>query len=104
MRWYQHNFERHGWILDCSIITQRAALHARTCLGEPYELYKGEAKIGQRVADEFGRMVVKDHQPGTSAYRVKLGNGGQFDLKVNDALSCDPSHEERRSNRGECLV
>jgi len=49
-------------------------------------------------------MVIKDRQPGTSAYRVKLGNGGQFDLKVNDALSCDPSHEERRSNRGERLV
>jgi type VI secretion system secreted protein VgrG len=73
-------------------------------VSEPYELYKGGAKIGEGVTDEFGRVLVKDHQPGTPAYQVKLANGGQFDLKVKDALQGDPDHVDQRSNRGERLV
>ncbi|WP_322026840.1 type VI secretion system Vgr family protein [Burkholderia sp. BCC1977] len=70
---------------------------------EPYELFKGNAKIGEGVTDEFGRVIVTNHQPGTSAYRVKLSNGGEFNLKVRDALNHDPEHAELRSNRGERL-
>ncbi|KVP01121.1 type VI secretion protein ImpA [Burkholderia ubonensis] len=73
-------------------------------VSEPYDLYKGGAKIGEGVTDEFGRIVIKDHQPGTTAYQVKLANGGQFDLKVHDALHDDPEHADRRTNRGERLV
>ena len=73
-------------------------------VSEPYELYKGGAKIGEGVTDEFGRVVVKDHQPGTPAYQIKLANGGQFDLKVKDALQGDPDHVDQRTNRGERLV
>ncbi|WP_179405471.1 type VI secretion system Vgr family protein [Burkholderia guangdongensis] len=73
-------------------------------VSEPYELYKGGAKIGEGVTDEFGRVVVNDHQPGTPAYQVKLANGGQFDLRVKDALHGDPDHAEQRSNRGERLA
>lgn len=58
---------------------------AHRYVDEPYELFKGSAKIAQGVTDEFGRVIVPDHQPGTSTYRVKLSNGGQFDLNVKDA-------------------
>jgi type VI secretion system secreted protein VgrG len=73
-------------------------------VSEPYELFKGDAKIGQGVTDEFGRVIVTNHQAGTKAYRVKLSNGGQFDLKVKDALVADPGHVEQRSNRGERAI
>ncbi|BBA40363.1 MULTISPECIES: type VI secretion system Vgr family protein [Burkholderia] len=73
-------------------------------VSEPYELYKGGAKIDEGVTDEFGRVVVKDHQPGTPAYQVKLANGGQFDLRVKEALQGDPDHADQRSNRGERLA
>lgn len=71
---------------------------------EPYELYRGSVKIGHGVTDEFGRVIVKDHQPGTRAYQVRLSNGGKFDLKVKDALDANPSHSDQRSNRGERLA
>ncbi|WP_296229249.1 type VI secretion system Vgr family protein [Ralstonia sp. UBA689] len=71
---------------------------------EPYELYKGDAKIGQGVTDEHGHVVVKDHKAGTSAYRVKLANGAHFDLKVKDALAADPEHADQRSNCGERMA
>ncbi|MEQ5839714.1 type VI secretion system tip protein VgrG [Paraburkholderia acidicola] len=77
---------------------------AHQYVSEPYELYKGGAKIGEGVTDEFGRVVVKDHQSGTPAYKVKLINGGQFDLKVKDALQGDPDHADQRTNRGERVV
>ncbi|ESS41131.1 Rhs element Vgr protein [Burkholderia cenocepacia KC-01] len=70
-------------------------------MDEPYELFKGDTKIGEGVTDEFGRVIVRDHQPGTKAYRVELSNGGQFNLKVRDALNHDPEHADLRSNRGE---
>ncbi|MCA8077047.1 type VI secretion system Vgr family protein [Burkholderia cepacia] len=76
---------------------------AHQYVSEPYDLYKGGSKIGQGVTDEFGRVVVKDHEPGTPAYQVKLANGGQFDLKVKDALEGDPDHTDQRTNRGERL-
>jgi type VI secretion system secreted protein VgrG len=71
---------------------------------EPYDLYKGGAKIGEGVTDEFGRVVVKDHQPGTPAYQVKLANGSHYDLNVKDALQGDPDHTDQRTNRGERLA
>ncbi|WP_371884773.1 type VI secretion system Vgr family protein [Caballeronia sp. S22] len=74
---------------------------AHRYVDEPYELFKGSAKIAQGVTDEFGRVIVPDHQPGTSTYRVKLSNGGQFDLNVKDALNADFAHIEHRTNRGE---
>jgi type VI secretion system secreted protein VgrG len=77
---------------------------AHRYVSEPYELYKGTAKIDEGVTDEYGRVVVKDHKPGTLAYKVKLVNGGQFDLKVKDALDADSEHTEHRTNRGERLV
>ena len=77
---------------------------AHQYVDEPYELFKGDTKIGEGVTDEFGRIVVKNHEPGTPAYRVKLSNGGQFDLKVRDVLNEDPEHAEQRSNRGERIV
>ena len=77
---------------------------AHQYVSEPYELYRGGAKIDEGVTDEFGRVVVKDHQPGTPAYQVKLANGAQFDMKVKDALQGDPDHVDQRSNRGERLV
>ncbi|HDR9039026.1 TPA: DUF2345 domain-containing protein, partial [Burkholderia vietnamiensis] len=77
---------------------------AHRYVSEPYELFKGNVKIGEGVTDEFGRVVVKNHQSGTPAYRVELSNGGQFDLKVRDALNQDPEHAEMRSNRGERIA
>ncbi|WP_321956251.1 type VI secretion system Vgr family protein [Burkholderia cenocepacia] len=74
---------------------------ANRYVDEPYELFKGNTKIGEGVTDEFGRVIVRDHQPGTKAYRVELSNGGQFNLKVRDALNHDPEHADLRSNRGE---
>ncbi|WP_186032153.1 type VI secretion system Vgr family protein [Burkholderia gladioli] len=77
---------------------------AHQYVSEPYELYKGGTKIGEGVTDEFGRVVVNDHQPGTPAYQVRLANGGQFDMTVKDALQGDPDHADQRSNRGERLT
>jgi Rhs element Vgr protein len=74
---------------------------AHRYVNEPYELFKGVAKIGEGATDEFGRVVIKNHKAGTTAYRVKLSNGGQFDLKVSDALNHDPKHFDLRTNRGE---
>ncbi|KAE8757954.1 type VI secretion system tip protein VgrG [Paraburkholderia madseniana] len=71
---------------------------------EPYDLYKGGAKIGEGVTDEFGRVVVKDHELGTPAYQVQLANGSHYDLNVKDALQGDPDHADQRTNRGERLA
>jgi len=73
-------------------------------VNQPYDLYKGGAKIGEGVTDEFGRVVIADHQAGTPAYQVKLANGAQYDLNVKDALPGDPDHADQRTNRGERLA
>ena len=70
----------------------------------PYDIYKGGAKIGEGVTDEFGRIVVKNHETGTPAYTAKLSNGAEYDLDVKDALNDDPDHLDQRSNRGERQV
>jgi len=57
------------------------------------------ANIDEGVTDEYGRVVVKDHRPGTKAYTVKLCNGGQFDLKVKDELNGDADHQTNRGER-----
>jgi type VI secretion system secreted protein VgrG len=69
--------------------------------GEPYDLYKGSAKVGEGVTDEFGRIVVQDHQAGTQAYTAHLSNGAQYDLNVKDALNADSAHLDQLTNRGE---
>ncbi|KVC97937.1 type VI secretion system Vgr family protein [Burkholderia ubonensis] len=74
---------------------------AHPVVSVPYDLYKGDAKIGEGITDEFGRIVVKDHQAGTSAYKVRLSNGAEYDLNVKDELDADPDHVDQRSNRGE---
>ncbi|WP_233873533.1 type VI secretion system Vgr family protein [Paraburkholderia adhaesiva] len=66
---------------------------------EPYELYKGSEKIDEGVTDEYGRVVVKNHQPDTKAYTVKLCNGGQFNLMVKDELENDADHQTNRGER-----
>ncbi|WP_454828861.1 type VI secretion system Vgr family protein [Paraburkholderia xenovorans] len=71
---------------------------------EPYELYQGNALIDSGVTDSYGRVVVKDHQPETTEYCVKLCYGGQFRLKVKDALDADADHIDQRSNRGDRAV
>jgi type VI secretion system secreted protein VgrG len=70
-------------------------------VSEPYDLYKGGAKIGEGVTDEFGRIIVKDHQAGTPAYTARLSNGAEYDLNVKDALEADPDHVDQRTNWGE---
>ncbi|MPV59112.1 type VI secretion protein ImpA [Burkholderia sp. HI2761] len=72
--------------------------------GEPYELYKGSAKIGAGVTDEFGRIVVDDHQAGTQAYTAKLSNGAEYNLNVKDALNEESDHPDQRTNQGERYV
>ncbi|WP_322044368.1 type VI secretion system Vgr family protein [Paraburkholderia sp. J67] len=68
--------------------------------GEPYELYRGNTLIDSGVTDDYGRVVVKDHQPGTRAYCVRLCHGGQYDLNVKDALNPDADHIDQLSSRG----
>jgi type VI secretion system secreted protein VgrG len=63
---------------------------------EPYELYKGGALIDKGVTDARGQLIVKDHQPGTPAYTVKLGNGAVLDLPVTEQLEIP----NRRPNHG----
>jgi type VI secretion system secreted protein VgrG len=53
---------------------------------EPYELYKGGALIDKGVTDGRGQLIVKDHQPGTPSYTVKLSNGHEIELGVKDKL------------------
>ena len=80
---------------------QQLSGEGRPVASVPYDLYKGDAKIGEGVTDEFGRVVVKDHQPGTPAYKVRLSNGAEYHLGVKDALNADPDHVDQRSNMGE---
>lgn len=68
-------------------------------VNEPYALYKGAALVGRGVTDANGRVPIKDHEPGTSAYTVRLTNGAEFQIKVSPTL--DPrSAEQRLSNAG----
>ncbi|MEW6341960.1 MAG: type VI secretion system tip protein TssI/VgrG [Pseudomonadota bacterium] len=73
-------------------------------VSEPYDLYKGGTKIGEGVTDEFGRIVVKDHQAGTPAYTARLSNGAEYNLNVKDALEPDPEHVDQLSNAGERYI
>jgi type VI secretion system secreted protein VgrG len=59
---------------------------------EPYELYKGAAKIDTGVTDTKGHIKVKDHKKGTVLYKVKLANGAEYELKVSEALKGGTEH------------
>ncbi|WP_233873542.1 hypothetical protein [Paraburkholderia adhaesiva] len=52
------------------------------------------------MTDEYGRVVVKSHQPDTKAYTVKPCNGGQLNLMLKDAPNSDPNHIDQRTHRG----
>lgn len=54
--------------------------------------------------DDWFQAVVKNHEPGTPAYQVKLFDGAQVDMKVKDALLDHPEHADQRTNRGERLA
>lgn len=66
---------------------------------EPYEVYSGGTRFGKGITGPDGRIVIKDHQPGTPAYTIKLTNGAEFNLEVSKRL--DPaSKEQQLSNEG----
>jgi len=53
---------------------------------EPYTLYKDGTEIEKGATDAKGRIIIKDHKPGTQAYKVRLSNGNVFDLPVHQKL------------------
>lgn len=66
--------------------------------GQPYQLLKGGAVIAKGMTNERSQIVVKDHQPGTTAYQVRLRSGDVYDLKLGDAQSGNV--EQRLGNQG----
>ena len=64
---------------------------AHRYMNEPYELFKGDVNVGEGATDEFGRVVIKDLQAGTTAHRVKLSNGGL------NATGIQPPSSERQN-------
>jgi type VI secretion system secreted protein VgrG len=60
---------------------------------EPYQLFKGGAKIASGTTDKNGIVTVKDHQKGTKLYTVKLMNGLEFEMKVDNALKSATEHQ-----------
>lgn len=65
---------------------------------EPYQLLKDGLVIDKGLANELGQVVVKDHQPATTAYQIKLSTGAVLDIDVRKAL--DGGTEHRLSNSG----
>ncbi|GGX92710.1 type VI secretion system tip protein VgrG [Massilia dura] len=80
-------------------------LQSHSALGEayantPYVLYKNgvEMKIG--LTDAHGRAHF-ECEKGTDEYRIRLGNGDEFALKIRDGLSAEnDSNEMTYSNQG----
>ncbi|MNL50551.1 hypothetical protein D3C87_1735790 [compost metagenome] len=62
------------------------ALDGRPLGLEPYALFKDGAKVDDGVTDAQGRVVIKDHQSGTTSYMVRLTNGHEFELPVKAQL------------------
>jgi type VI secretion system secreted protein VgrG len=57
---------------------------------EPYTLLKGGAQVAKGVTDALGQVVIKDHDPATTQYTVKLADGRVYDLGVEKALDSIP--------------
>ncbi|MDB5829042.1 MAG: type secretion protein ImpA, partial [Variovorax sp.] len=64
---------------------------------EPYTLYKDGAQVEKGATDARGRILIKNHKKGTSAYKVKLSNGNEFELPVVQKLR---SPDEKLAARG----
>ncbi|WP_198087454.1 type VI secretion system Vgr family protein [Variovorax sp. E3] len=64
---------------------------------EPYTLYKDGAEVKKGVTDAHGQVLIEEHQPGTSAYKVKLTNGNEFELPITAKLQ---SADQKLSARG----
>ena len=75
------------------------AAGSRRVANEPYELFKGGALVEKGVTDGIGQLVIKDHQPGTTAYVVQLSSGARFDLSVAETLD-HGNPDQRLANRG----
>ena len=71
---------------DRSFVLRSHPEDGRPIAMEPYTLYKDGAEMGKGVTDAQGRVLIADHQPGTSAYKVKLSNGNEFELPVTARL------------------
>lgn len=54
--------------------------------GVPYTLYKGDVVVEQSITDEDGCIAIV-HEEGTTAYRIELPNGADFELKVHPCLA-----------------
>jgi type VI secretion system secreted protein VgrG len=54
---------------------------------EPYTLLKNGTAMKRGVTDAHGRVLIKDHQPSTDSYKVKLANGNAFELPVGARLN-----------------
>jgi type VI secretion system secreted protein VgrG len=80
-------------------VSQRAGV-ARLLAGEPYELLKGGTVVATGVTDALGRLVIDNHQQGTSAYTVRLANGNEFHVPVSEQPDAS-KHLDRRGYRGD---
>ena len=70
---------------DLSFTLLRHAQDGAPVQFEPYVLYRGGAEIAKGVTDENGRLIIKNHEDGTTQYAVVLANGARYDLPVSAA-------------------
>ncbi|APW36799.1 type VI secretion protein ImpA [Rhodoferax koreense] len=82
-----------------SFVLRSHAENGRPMAMEPYTLYRDGAEIGKGVTDAQGRVLIDDHRPGTSAYRIKLTNGNTFDLPVTAQLQGVDQHLSAKGYR-----
>lgn len=75
-----------------AFVLRSHAAGGRVFAHQPYELHKEGALVEKGVTDEHGQLIVKDHQPGTTRYAVKLSNGHEFELPVKPQLDARDEH------------
>jgi type VI secretion system secreted protein VgrG len=70
--------------------------------GVPYRLYKGGVMVEQSITDDEGCIPIV-HEEGTTAYRLELPNGTDFEVKVHPRLAVEGETQHREhslSNQG----
>lgn len=77
-----------------SLLTHEQAGGARA--NTPYALYKDGALLNHGMTDEFGQVVIPDHQDSTAQYKVVLFNGAEYTVPIHETLQ----NAHRSSNSG----
>ncbi|MEJ8827467.1 type VI secretion system tip protein VgrG, partial [Variovorax humicola] len=84
---------------NLKLVLQSHPSDGRVLADEPYTLYKGGSKVEDGITDACGHVAIKNHQPGTSKYTVRLRNGHEIDLPVPGQLSAQDDELAARGFR-----